>query len=51
MDFEDGAPAGAGAEEAGAAGFTSDFVSTPGVVVAGASRCCNTALVFDGDEK
>jgi hypothetical protein len=49
VDFEDGAPAGAGAEEAGAAGFTSDFVSTPGAM-AGVSRCCSTPLDFVGAE-
>ena len=50
MDFEDGFPAGAGAEEAGAAGAVSDFFSTAGVT-AGVSRCCNTPLDFDGAEK
>ena len=50
VDFEDGFPAGAGAEGAGAAGAASVFFSMA-VVAPGVSRCCSTPLDFDGAEK
>ena len=48
--IEDGFPAGAGAEGAGAAGVASVFFSMA-VVAPGVSRCCSTPLDFDGAEK